>query len=294
MRRFVALGLLVGAAGCAFALDRPPVLAIEVRARAIEPGEPLRVEIASTAPLKSLDGEFLGQNVHFVRRTSTEAGERFSGWTMVPLDQTPGPALIEVRAADARDRIVPGTYALTIRPKQFPEEKLAVSRDYVEPPQEVEARIAREQARTKAIYARRSDTAPPDEPLVRPVPGEPTSIFGTRRLYNGEPRAPHPGLDLRAADGTPVRCAGPGLVALADDLYYSGRTVIVDHGGGLFTIYAHLSAIDVREGQALEAGTLIGRSGHTGRVTGPHLHWGAKIGDQPFDPTALLDPALFR
>jgi murein DD-endopeptidase MepM/ murein hydrolase activator NlpD len=134
---------------------------------------------------------------------------------------------------------------------------------------------------------------PPKEPFVRPVPGEPTSRFGTRRLFNGEPRSPHPGIDLRAAAGATVAAAGGGRVVLADELYYSGNLVILDHGGGLFTLYAHLSRIDVREGQSVRRGERLGLAGATGRVTGPHLHWGAKVGDREFDPTALLDPALF-
>ncbi len=128
---------------------------------------------------------------------------------------------------------------------------------------------------------------------MRPVPGEPTSVFGTRRVFNGKPRSPHPGLDLRAQTGTGVRSSGAGRVVLAQELYYSGNTVIVDHGGGLFTLYAHLSEIGVGEGDEVQAGDPVGLSGATGRVTGPHLHWGAKIGNRPFDPTALLDAALF-
>jgi murein DD-endopeptidase MepM/ murein hydrolase activator NlpD len=128
---------------------------------------------------------------------------------------------------------------------------------------------------------------------VKPVPGDPTSEFGTHRFFNGEPRAPHPGIDLHAASGTPVFASGPGRVALAEDLYYSGGTVIVDHGGGLFTIYAHLSRIESKAGATIEAGQQLGLSGATGRVTGPHLHWGARVGEAIFDPRALLDPRLF-
>jgi len=293
--RLHTLALIAALAGCVQAEDRPPVLTIDVRARAIAPGEPLRVEVASSGPLRTLAGEFLGASVHFVRMESSETSERWSGWAMVRLDQASGAAAIELRAEDAQGRVVPGTHAVTIVPKKFPEERLEVAERFVKPPpREVQERIDRERERTKAIYERRRDAPALREPFVRPVPGEPTSTFGTRRLFNDEPRAPHPGLDLRAAEGTPVKCAGPGLVALATDLYYSGNTVIVDHGGGLFTVYAHLSSIDVAEDQEIAAGALVGRSGHTGRVTGPHLHWGAKLGEDPFDPTALLDPALFR
>jgi murein DD-endopeptidase MepM/ murein hydrolase activator NlpD len=91
-----------------------------------------------------------------------------------------------------------------------------------------------------------------------------------------------------------VRASGSGRVVLAESLYYSGNTVILDHGGGLFTVYAHLSEIQVEEGKDAGREQVIGLVGATGRVTGPHLHWGAKVGDRPFDPSALLDPALFR
>jgi murein DD-endopeptidase MepM/ murein hydrolase activator NlpD len=126
-----------------------------------------------------------------------------------------------------------------------------------------------------------------------PVPGKPTGIFGERRFFNGQPRSPHPGLDLKAATGTPVLAAGAGRVALACDLYWTGGTVVIDHGGGLFTVYGHLSKVEVAEGTVVEAGARVGLSGATGRVTGPHLHWGAKIGDVPVDPRALRDARLF-
>ena len=154
-------------------------------------------------------------------------------------------------------------------------------------------RIDREKRRLDRVYAQRTGNPPPVDPFVRPVPGEPTSAFGLRRIFNGQPRAPHAGLDLKAATGTPVRTSGPGTVVLADDLYFAGKTVIVDHGAGLFTIYAHLSRLDVKDGDAVEAGCVVGLSGATGRVTGPHLHWGARVGDTIFDPRALLDARLF-
>jgi murein DD-endopeptidase MepM/ murein hydrolase activator NlpD len=113
-------------------------------------------------------------------------------------------------------------------------------------------------------------------------------------VFNGKRASPHSGLDLRASKGDPVRAAGGGRVVLAESLYYSGNTVILDHGAGLFTLYAHLSEIKVEDGDDTAQEQIIGLAGATGRVTGPHLHWGAKIGDRPFDPSALLDPLLFK
>jgi len=269
-------------------------LSIEVRAREIAPGEPLRLLVTSDVPLASLRGQFLSEEVFLLRDGRADDGRSWSGWTMVGLDQEPGPASIDLTGVLADGTPVPGTLAVTIRAKPFPEERLTVESKYVEPSPEAQERLEREREKLARVYGTRRELPPAGAAFSRPVAGEPTAIFGTRRLYNGQPRSPHPGLDLRAGTGTPVRASGDGVVGLAQDLYYSGLTVIVDHGGGLFTIYAHLSRIDVEEGQAVSAGQFVGQSGATGRVTGPHLHWGAKIGDRPFDPAALLDPVLFE
>ena len=272
----------------------PPRLELSLHARALAPGEPVRLEVRASRPVDAVEGTFLGRPVAFVRLpdaadapTVTE-GTGWSGWSLIPLDAEAGTGRAEVHAG-------PATTAqdVVLVAKAFPVEKLRVAEAFVEPPPEVAARLAAEKVRLDALYAVRRAAVAPPAPFVRPVPGEPTGVFGTKRLFNGRPRAPHPGLDLRAASGTPVQASGRGVVALAENLYYSGNTVILDHGGGLFTLYAHLSSFAVKEGEAVEAGTILGRSGATGRVTGPHLHWGAKVGDEPFDPTALLDPSLF-
>jgi hypothetical protein len=274
------------------AADSPSGLEVSVHAREIAPGEPIRVVVRSRDSLAALDGKFLEQPVYMVRQSEGGNGEVWAGWTMVPLDQQAMSAAIDLEGTRTSGTAVIATHAVSIRHKDFPEERLTVSSKYVEPPAEVQERRAEERTKVRKVYRTRRDVTP-SEKFVRPVPGEPTSTFGKRRFFNDKPRSPHPGLDLRAATGTPVLAAGSGLVAISQDLYYSGNTVIIDHGGGLFTIYAHLSELDVSVGDELEAGVPIGKSGATGRVTGPHLHWGAKIGDRPFDPTALLDPVLF-
>jgi murein DD-endopeptidase MepM/ murein hydrolase activator NlpD len=297
--RLAAGFLLVVAAFACSAAETPRVaLEIEIYARAVAPGEPVRLAVVSPAALTSLTGTFRDDEVFFTRITdpATEGGtsERWSGWAMVGLDGKPGAAVIELQGRTADGREALGTRMLTVESKEFPTEGLSVSSKYVSPPAEVQERIAAERKKVAAIYRARTPLPPATEPFVRPVPGDPTSIFGTRRVFNGQPRSPHPGLDLRAAEGTPVKVSGAGRVVLAQDLYYSGNCVIVDHGGGLYTLYAHLSSIAVKEGQEVHPGQVVGDSGSTGRVTGPHLHWGAKIGSRPFDPRALLEPALFE
>jgi murein DD-endopeptidase MepM/ murein hydrolase activator NlpD len=268
-------------------------LEVEVRARCVAPGEPLRLIVTAPQPLESLSASFLGEELELTRVAAADGAERWTAWTLVPLDHRGGTEAVELSGRTRSGGEAGGTLALTVEHKEFPEERLSVAPGYVNPPADVERRLQAERAKLAAVYRAREAPLELDTPFVRPVEGPPTSIFGMRRFFNDEPRSPHPGLDLRAATGTPVHCSGPGRVALAENLYYSGNTVIVDHGGGLFTLYAHLSEILVEEGSAARAGQLIGKAGATGRVTGPHLHWGAKIGDRPFDPTALLDPELF-
>jgi murein DD-endopeptidase MepM/ murein hydrolase activator NlpD len=262
-------------------------------ARAYAPGEIVRFDVVTDPQVTKLHGEFQGAPLAFSRAPREATDPEWIAWGVIPLDAAAGAAVYRLTAERADGSSFAISPSLPIEAKSFPEQRLTVESKFVNPPKAALTRIAREKKKLGEIYARRTGLPPPASPFVRPVPGEPTSEFGTRRFFNGEPRSPHPGIDLRAASGTPVLVAGPGRVALAADLYYSGGTVIVDHGGGLFTVYAHLSKIEAKEGATVKPGDPVGLSGATGRVTGPHLHWGARVGDAIFDPRALLDPRLF-
>ena len=271
-----------------------PGLEIRVAARELAPGEPVRVEAHTAVALTELGGSLGERRFEMAPCARAAPGGCWTGWSMIGLDDLPGMLAIELTGRTTDGRVIVGTRALTVEAKSFPEERLTVSSKYVEPPAGVQERLKEERSRLAGIYRSTEPPAALDGPFVRPVPGDPTSTFGKRRIFNDKPRSPHPGLDLRAATGTTVLASGPGRVVLARELYYSGNTVIVDHGGRLFTLYAHLSKIEVAEAETVASGQPIGLSGATGRVTGPHLHWGAKIGSEPFDPTALLEPTLFE
>lgn len=294
-RSALLLALALSAPPDAQASPPPLPVSLTVRARAVAPGEPVRIVVRATEPLSELSGRFLGATVFLTREApaGADGAETWSGWAAVPLGQKAGAATIDLTGRTASGAEVAGAHAVRIEKRTFPEERLKVEPKYASPPPEVQARIERERQELAAIYARRRAVPPPPAAFVKPVPGDATGIFGARRVFNGQPRSPHSGVDLKAATGTPVVAAGPGLVVLAKDLYYSGLTVILDHGGGLFTLYAHLSRIDVKDGATIETGAALGLSGATGRVTGPHLHWGGKVGSEAFDPRALLDPVLF-
>jgi hypothetical protein len=167
---------------------------------------------------------------------------------------------------------------VTVRAGKFPTERLTVEKQFVQPDPEQQKRVEEDQKKMKAIY----DTITPEVlwkgKFVVPLKGVSTGgNFGRRRVLNGEARSPHAGIDFPAAAGTPVYAAQSGKVVLAENLYYSGNTVVIDHGFGIYTLYAHLSEISVQAGDPVEVSAEIGKVGATGRVTGPHLHWGLTI-----------------
>jgi murein DD-endopeptidase MepM/ murein hydrolase activator NlpD len=178
---------------------------------------------------------------------------------------------------------------IAVQAKHYPETKLSLPEKMVTPPQEVLERIARE--REQVLKARNTATAQRywTLPLQRPVPGVVTSPYGGRRILNGKPRAPHGGIDFRAASGTPVKAAVQGVVILTGEHYYAGKSVYIDSGNGMISIYMHLSEIAVKEGDLVRRGQVLGKSGMTGRATGPHLHFGLSLGGQLVDPQPLFN-----
>jgi murein DD-endopeptidase MepM/ murein hydrolase activator NlpD len=178
-------------------------------------------------------------------------------------------------------------WTLRVAAGGFRVQRLSVDPRFVEVPKEEQERVRADQVRVAEAY-RRGSAGRLWTSFTRPVEAPSNGNFGARRVYNGKTRSFHAGLDLAAPEGTPVAAAGDGRVVLAGDLYFSGGTVLLDHGAGLFTQYFHLSHLDVKEGDSVSKGTRLGVSGHTGRVTGPHLHWGAKLHAARVNPEDLL------
>lgn len=205
--------------------------------------------------------------------------------------------LLATGKLEVERRTAKGTERRTLAVANYPyptESLTGVEEKYVSPPAAELRRIERDQRETEAVFARASPrhfTLPLGAPLaVLPEGGR----FGSRRIFNGEARSPHGGTDFKAAPGTEVYAADDGTVALAKEQYFAGNAVYVDHGDGLVTMSFHLSAILVKNGDTVKRGQAIGRVGATGRVTGPHLHFGARWRGAKVDPQLLLaDPATW-
>jgi murein DD-endopeptidase MepM/ murein hydrolase activator NlpD len=175
----------------------------------------------------------------------------------------------------------------TVKPKTYSVQQLKVAPSQVNLSPENEARVAGEQKKMRAALDSVSPAAPATMRLEQPVPGRRSSSFGLRRVFNGESRNPHSGMDIAAPTGTPVKAPLAGRVMDVGAYFLNGNNVVVDHGLGLLTMYCHLSKIRVEVGQELKRGEVLGDVGATGRVTGPHLHWAVSLNG------AMVDPALF-
>lgn len=203
----------------------------------------------------------------------------------IDADAEPGKREVLVRTGSGTEH----TIAFVVVGHEFPEERLTIAnRRHVNPePADLE-RYARERKIQLDAYALRTTLRDDLLPLAMPLEGRISSAFGYRRILNGQPRARHSGLDIAANTGTLVVVPAPGTVAVTGDFFFNGKTVQIDHGGGLVTMYCHLSRIDVGEGEMVSRGQVLGAVGATGRATGPHLHWTVSLRGVRVDPQAAM------
>ncbi len=202
----------------------------------------------------------------------------------IPLSQPLGSAkLAYLLTAQA------SSHSFNVVDKAYTEQHISLqNREMVNPNPEQLARIREESQRQRALYLQHSDAPPPATGFIQPLQGRVSSLFGHRRFFNGQARNPHSGLDIAAPTGSEISAPAAGEVTLVDDLYYNGKTIFLDHGQGLITMYCHLSESLVTQGERVTQGEVIGLVGATGRVTGPHLHWSVSLNGYRVDPQSMM------
>jgi murein DD-endopeptidase MepM/ murein hydrolase activator NlpD len=279
--------LLVGAAPSAKPEASAGACGIRIlqRARALQPGEVVLLTVESPTPQSQVEARIFGKTFPFF---AAREGRTWTGLIGIDLEAAAGAYNVKIELTDRLGRVEVCDHPLEIRSKVFPTRKLTVDEKFVTPPQDVLERIEEEGKRVAAIFAEVDEKRYWGGAFAAPVPGPSISSFGKRNIMNGKPRSPHSGADFDAAEGTPISAPNAGKVVLVDDLYYSGNTVIIDHGQGLYSFFAHLSRFSVKPGDRVARGDVVGRVGATGRVTGPHLHWSVRLVGTRVDPLSLI------
>ena len=266
-------------------------------------GEGMELILSSVEPLQgrvflaeihgsAADGNFIAEwNDRKVPFWKSGAGQgTYQALIGVDLDQQSQPALIRIRSELDSEVALHCATRISVQKGKYTVERLRVAQKYLDLTAKDLARYRREVKRLKNFW----NTATPERfwdggfriPLAK---SRGSSNFGRRRILNGQPRSPHSGEDFPASRGTPVYATQRGRVVMADDLFFSGNTVVLDHGLGLYTLYAHLDSMAVKEGEMAASNSLIGRVGATGRVTGPHLHWAVRLNGARVNPLDLVE-----
>ena len=246
-------------------------------ARAIRPGEVIVLTVrgaAASVVVRAFDRDW----------PTFRSGDQT--WrALIGIDMDAKPGHYDVEIANGSERV---SHPLVVTAKQFPTRRLSVDPNLVVPPESERERIERESRELEAAWQ-----ASPHERLwqadfVRPVPDPANSAFGSHSVYNGKTTSRHGGADFLSPPGRPVKAPNAGRIVIAGARYFSGNTVVIDHGQGLFSLLAHLTEIDVKVGDTVSAGDVVGTVGATGRVTGPHLHWAVRLNGARVDPLSVL------
>ena len=264
--------------------DAEVALQLTSTSGALRSGDVVLVSAQASASLTTVEGSVFGRPVAFWAGADDRQWYALIG---IDVESRPGTYDLEVRGIGATGN-VHARMPLLVEDRKVETRRIRVAERFANPPKAEVPRILRDAERLANVLGHSLPTRFWSGGFAPPVPGASTSSFGRVTVLNGRRGGPHRGVDFQAAEGTPVLAPNAGVVVLAGDLYFTGNTVVVDHGAGLLSLMAHLSRIDVEEGRYVSAGELLGQSGSTGRVTGPHLHWAMRLGGANVDPLSLI------
>ncbi|MFQ6037975.1 MAG: M23 family metallopeptidase [Candidatus Aminicenantales bacterium] len=282
----VAFSTVIFGFPAVFQEDSPsPGPSLQLHYRSLQPGEAVKVIMRADAGARSAQISFIE------KKTLLVPGEKpgdFFGFVGIDLGLKPGTYPMRIACVYPDGTAKELLREIHIQQKIFPLSRLRVPQQYVTPPAEEIERIRLEAELVAEIYRMFTHEWMGEGSFILPSEGEVNPNFGERRIFNDLPRSPHSGVDIASPFGSPVKASNTGRVVLAHSLYFAGKSVIIDHGLGVFTFYCHLSQIKVHRGQLVQKGEIIGEVGATGRVTGPHLHWAVRIGGSRVDPFSMI------
>ena len=260
-------------------------LRVESFPKVVKQGDVCFARASGPAFLKSIHGQFQGERFSMAFNNGTGTYEGLIG-----IDMSTSPATYEIRviATDEDHRVYSSALSLRVEKVHFGTQTLSLPPSVVDLDAKTLERVNRETRKLEALFQTSRNERLWKSVFIRPVAGEISTGFGLTRIINGRRRSQHTGVDLRAEEGTSVLASNHGAVVLVDELFFSGKSVILDHGWGLYSMYFHLSEALVKEGDLVHLGAILGRVGSTGRSTGPHLHWGIRINGARVDPLSLL------
>ena len=257
----------------------------EILPKSAKQGDVGLLRVTGLKNLKNLEGEFKG--IRFSMNPDS-AGKAYEALLAVDMDTKPGKYQVKVQGRDQEGKSLAGASSLEVKKVSFKTQTLSLPSSMVDLDPTTLERVNAESQRVEAVFQRTRKEKLWKGRFLRPVPGEISTPFGLRRVINRQNKSPHSGVDLRAEEGTPILASNAGSVILVDDFFFSGKSVILDHGQGVYSMYFHLSEILVREGEKISKGDVLGQVGSTGRSTGPHLHWGVRVRGAKVDPFSLI------
>lgn len=252
-------------------------------------GSPCIFRVTSATPINSVTGTWMWRRLFFNFDGKTRTWYALAG--IGPESFSPRYPLV-IEATLASGEKVTSTFQVPVEPLRYPFSYLSVDPDFLNPTPAQRVRIKSERALKSQLFQALTPTSFVEGPFAPPLTSVVTEVFGARRMFNGQRRGNHQGLDYRAATGTPILAMNSGQVLLARNLFFEGNCVVLNHGHGWLTMYLHFSALRVKEGETVKRGQLLGLSGETGRTTGPHLHIGARWQGIYVDPVRLYALAL--
>jgi murein DD-endopeptidase MepM/ murein hydrolase activator NlpD len=269
---------------CALPCSGGGLLKVSWSPQELRQGEVLFVQVKPEAEFASVEGDLDGTPIYFYK----QEGDGLAGIVGVDMATSPGQRYLRVAIKDLEGRSFERVFEVQVQKVEFEVQRLTLPEEMVTLTGEALQRVLEENRKLKRIFNQVRPERLWRHPFIKPVDGPITGAFGLRRILNNEPRSPHSGVDIGVPEGTEVEACNDGIVVFVQELYLCGKTIIIDHGFGLYSMYFHLSEMQVQEGDTVQVGDCIGLVGATGRVTGPHLHWGIKLLGARVDPYSLV------